>query len=264
MIFRFFHISILLIVLLSISSCTKRENEQVGIVERLKNNNLHNIVIPHRINSTKRVSMVHNLGFNAWELDLNFYQDNGDYFKVQHDKNLLPAPLFSEYLTSVAIYPLTKLWLDTRGVNNSNYDFILKRFSYIDSIYHIKDIAIIETSFKSKEFSEFRNRGWHTSYYLPYQDVNQLIADGDTTAQEFYANLLAIQLSAQNVSAISFDVSCYSFVIDFLEKRISNDIVYHCWDLSLNLSHQEFIRQYKEKEYSKNSRIKTVLIPIDY
>ena len=234
-----------------------------GIVAQLRAKGLENIVIPHRIDDFERMKMVQQMGFTGWELDLVFYSDsNKSYFSVKHNQDSTQVPSFEEYLGKVDFKTQKKLWLDIKNINSSNFVKVKSRLDSLNSVFDLKDIAIIESNNKTAQMALFSTENWHTAYYLPYWNIIKWIDNNDTIAQLNYANELSQQLQKQNSSSISFDVLCYPFVKGFLEKKISNDIVYHCWDLSLNLGDSNFIEMYFEKDYASDSRIKTVLIPI--
>ena len=233
-----------------------------GLIETIRNNNLENIIIPHRINSFPRIEMVQNLGFRGWELDLNYYIENGlPTFRVKHDYFL--SPTLEEYLKKANLKNVDKLWFDIKNLNAQNFSGIKLRINQLDSMFNLKNRIIFETSNTSIMLKYFSEKGWHTTYYLPFWTIDKWIENNDTIAQKQYAISLTQQLHMQEVEAISFDVSCYSFVKQFLEDKIPSTIVYHTWDLSLKLNDQDFIDMYKKKVYSKDTRIKTVLIPID-
>jgi len=237
--------------------------EHEGIVAQLRAKGLENIVIPHRIDDFDRMKMVQQMGFTGWELDLVFYSDsNKTYFSVKHNQDSTQAPSFEEYLEKVDFKTQKKLWLDIKNINTSNFANMKSHLDSLNSAFDLKDIAIIESNNKTTQMALFSAEDWHTAYYLPYWNIIKWIDNNDTIAQLNYANELSQQLQYQNSSSISFDVLCYPFVKGFLEQKISKDIIYHCWDLSLDLGDSNFIVKYFEKDYASDSRIKTVLIPI--
>ncbi|RLD68032.1 MAG: hypothetical protein DRI84_00825 [Bacteroidetes bacterium] len=237
--------------------------ELEGIVEQLKANGLENIVIPHRIDDFERMKMVQQMGFTAWELDLVFYTDSSkSYFSVKHNQDSTQAPTLKEYLAKVDFDVQKKLWLDIKNINTTNFTEVKLQLDSLDVLYKLKDVAIIESDNRTVQMALLSAENWHTAYYLPYWNIVKWIDNNDTIAQLNYANELSQQLQDQKSSSISFDVLCYPFVKGYLEKKISKNIVYHCWDLSLDLGDTNFIEKYLEQHYAADSRIKTVLIPI--
>ena len=257
-------VSAMVVAACKMDNASQSQSKKSALIESIRNNDLDNIVIPHRIDNLARMQMVQKLGFRAWELDLNFYlEDSVPVFRVKHNRDSLHAPSLEEYLRQANLENVDKLWFDVKNLTNDNFEGIVLQMHQLDSRFDLKNRVIFESSNKSEILKYFRDNGWHTAYYLPYLSINKWIEEKDTTAQLQYAESLSHQLVMQDIAAISFDVSCYSFVKEYLENQISTDIVYHTWDLSLKLNDQKFIEKYKKKVYSKDARIKTVLIPID-
>jgi hypothetical protein len=256
-------------IIIVVTACKKDDalqNQLTGtaLIESIRNNNLENIIIPHHIDDYTRLIMVQNLGFRAWELDLNYFFEGGrPIIKVKHNYDFFLSPSLEEYLRIAKLENVDKLWFDVKNMDAQNFSGILLRMHQLDSIFDLKNRVIFESSNNSNLLKTFRENGWHTAYYLPDYKIDEWIIENDTSAQKQYAESLIQQLYMQDVSSISFNVSCYSFVKDYLENEIQIDIVYHTWDLSLKLNDLNFIDKYKKKVYSKDPRIKTVLIPID-
>jgi len=255
--------------LIVVTACNKDDalqNQLTGtaLIESIRNNNLENIIIPHHIDDYTRLIMVQNLGFHAWELDLNYFIEGGQpVIRVKHNYDFFLSPSLEEYLRITKLENVEKLWFDVKNMDAQNFSGIALRMHQLDSIFDLKNRVIFESSDNSNLLKIFRENGWHTAYYLPDYKIEEWIIEKDTTAQKQYAESLIEQLHMQDVSSISFDVSCYSFVKEYLENKIQTDIVYHTWDLSLKLNDLDFIDKYKKKVYSKDARIKTVLIPLD-
>ncbi len=257
-------VSAIVVTACNMDNASQSQSKESALIESIRDNDLENVVIPHRIDDLSRMQMVQKLGFRAWELDLNYYlEGETSVFRVKHNHDSLQAPTLEEYLRQAHLENVDKLWFDVKNLTNDNFEGIALRMQQLDSIFGLKNRVIFESSNTSMVLKQFREDGWQTAYYLPYWSIDKWIKANDTTAQKQYAESLSQQLEMQNVVAISFDVTCYPFVKEYLENIIPVDIVYHTWDLSLKLNDPKFIEKYKEKSYSKDARIRTVLIPID-
>jgi hypothetical protein len=263
------HLLSVVVLAIMVTACKVDNASQTSpndstLIKSIRKNNLENIVIPHRIDDLARMQMVQKLGFRAWELDLNYYmEDSVPVFRVKHNHDSLQAPTLEEYLRQANLNQVDKLWFDIKNLKKENFEGIALRMHQLDSIFDLKNRIIFESSNTSDILKYFREEGWQTTYYLPYLSINKWINANDTIAQMQYAESLSHQLVMQKVAAISFDVTCYPFVKEYLEDQIPAKIVYHSWDLSLKLNDPNFLKKYKEKKYSADHRIKTVLIPID-
>ena len=261
-----------MVVISSLFSC-KKDNDGIDellvvkdstIVEKLQAASLDSKVIPHRINTEQKLRAIQKMGFNAWELDLIFYSTNTEnYFLVQHDIDTSISITLYDYLSTADMDKVTKLWFDVKNLNDSNLYAALNRLNFLDSAFDISRRIILESKFKSPEVKVFRKYNWNTSYYIPYGQIEDWIDNNDTIAQYNYGQLLSTQLIMQDIAAVSFDVTCYSFVKKYLEPFISYNIVYHSWDMTLSLNDEDFVKHYLEMEYANDSRIKTVLIPFE-
>ena len=259
-----------LFVVISFHSC-KKDSEDIEnpvvtrdstLTEKLIAASLEGKVIPHRINAKVQLIEIQKMGFRAWELDLVFYSSStGGCFLVQHDADSTFSFTLHDYLSTTDMDKVIKLWFDVKNIDESNINEVLNHLNHLDSIFDISRRVILESKIKSAQFEVFRNYNWHTSYYIPYEQIEDWIESHDTIAQYNYGQILSTQLIMQDIAAVSFDVTCYSFVKKYLEPYISYNIVYHSWDMTLSLKEKDFIRNYFEKDYSNDQRVKTVIIP---
>lgn len=75
---------------------------------------------------------------------------------------------------------------------------------------------------------------------------------------ENLAKTISKQVIKQKLKAINFDTRLYSFVKEYLEPKISEDIVYHAW-YGVAVNSANYKEQLKNKDIYKDSRIKTFL-----
>ncbi|MCK5846901.1 MAG: hypothetical protein KAG84_05645, partial [Bacteroidales bacterium] len=141
-----------------------------------------------------------------------------------------------------------------------NISVAVDRLDYLDSKYDLKKVLIVESSTLDSSLSLVSEHGYHSSYYLSYKIINKLIADENITEMESYSLKISEQIVLQKVKAVSFDVSCYTFVTNYLIPKIDSNIVFHTWDLSLSLVDSNLINNIENKNYIDCKRIKTVLV----
>lgn len=223
----------------------------------LKKTNQATRVFPHRVNTIGKLHDIWQVGFRAFELDIRFGDDNTKAFKIQYDKGQKGVEL-NEFIGSVNYSLIEKMWFDFKNFEINNYEDALGRLEYLDSKYDIKNKVILEASAKSDFFNYFKEKGWHTSYYLPTGKILKLIENNKKIELDRFATELSLQLKKQNVSAVSFDNRLYSFVKKHLEQKISKDIVYHIWYAPALYDYNFKNKLLKNKLY-KDDRVKTLL-----
>jgi len=72
------------------------------------------------------------------------------------------------------------------------------------------------------------------------------------------ADRLNEQIRNQEVLAVSFDLSLYPFVKNYLEPKIPDNIVYHTWG-SVKLCQFNAVGKLQQSDYFKDSRVKTII-----
>jgi len=209
-------------------------------------------VYPHRINSIGKLSSAQYHGFNSFELDVLFREG---YFEVGHDEGAMSGMSLKELLSYTSTDQLQKLWLDVKNINDDIIPDVLKRLEELDKIFDLKKYAIIESGTTSPRFSEFADAGYHTSYYVPTD-----IVDLEISSQPNKARQIADQVQRQHTTAVSFDYRLYTFVKEHLEPLLDPNIVYHTWNLSLELADPNFKYSLLETETYRDARVKSILI----
>ena len=221
---------------------------------------ISNRVIPHRVNSTGKLSQVLNDGISAFEFDLMFVDEgSGGHLIIGHDSKTRSSTTLDEFLKLVPMDKIKKMWFDVKNANPDNIHKISKHLQLLDVSYGLKEKIIFESEMTSDVFNIISDAGFHTSYYLP-GDLARLYRKNELDELKKRVDKLLDQLVKQRCSAVSFDVSLYPFVKGYLEKHLDVNIVYHTWDLSMELKNPEFIEILQQQAYFKDNRIKTILV----
>jgi hypothetical protein len=235
---------------------------QKNNINRLISFNLSSRVIPHRVNTIGKLKNIQFDGFNAFEVDLFFEPlDEKNLFEIGHDNESMSGINLLDYLKFVNIPSLQKIWLDIKNIDKEDMLAAKQQLHFLSDQFQLKDKIILESDTKSANFSILSAAGFHISYYLPTNKILTLISDNDKKKRFNQVKKIADHLKKQNVVAISFDASLYSFVKQDLERLLNNKIVYHLWNLSLNLWDVHFIPNLFQKQYYSDERVKTILVP---
>ncbi len=226
-------------------------------VKWLKENKLLDRILPHRVNTIGKLNYVRKYGFNSFEIDVLLKDKNGQQLlMVGHDNKTLTEKTLEDFLADSPSSLDYKIWVDVKNLNINNLNKMSARLDELESKYDLSSKAIIESKIKSPLFSSLSDKGFHTSYYLP----TNLGKIEDKATLKKQARQIAKQIKSQKVKAISFDRKVYSFVKEYLEALIDSNIVYHTWDLQLNIKKESFIDALKGKDYFEDSRVQTILI----
>ena len=162
------------------------------------------------------------------------------------------------FLSSVDYKKINRMWFDFKNLNNETQKVAKEKLERLDKIFNLKEKVILESSWISNEFSKFSDSGWHTSYYLPTGKIVDLLKENNKEEMENLAKTISKQIVNQKLKDVSFDTRLYSFVKEYLEPKISKDIVYHVW-YGLAIDITDYKEQLELKEIYKDSRIKTFL-----
>ncbi|MGB0390517.1 MAG: phosphoethanolamine transferase [Salibacteraceae bacterium] len=216
-------------------------------------------VIPHRLNSKAIFYEAKSMGTQGFECDV--VVSNNDEGVVELEIGHDPiGGMSGNTLEDILLWDpqntMKKIWLDFKNLNESNADKVLARLNELEKKFDLKNRLIVESTSKSGVLKEFRNEGFHTSYYLP----TEAFLNGSNNEKTDLARRIADQIKNQNMSAISFDYKLLPDVVNYLEPLISNEIVYHTWDTSKNWNEWNLLPALKQTEYYQNPRVKTILI----
>lgn len=216
-------------------------------------------VIPHRLNSKAIFFEARQMGTGGFECDvvISNKEDGTVSFEIGHDPNGgMSGNSLEEVLAWDTENTMNKIWLDFKNLNENNALGTLSKLLELDKKFGLKNRAIIETTSKKQIMKRFGEKGFHISYYLP----TDAFINGSSSDKAALSRSIAAQIKDQNMSAISFDYQLLPDVIQYLQPLISNDIVYHTWDISKNWNDWELISTLKETNYYQNPRVKTILI----
>ena len=251
-------ITVLLWLSASFSACQKK-----NIYNILQKNQLSNLIIPHKIDTREALHRVLQQGFKGWELDITITRNPSVVFEVKHDAADTADFTLETYLDTIKSYHINKLWFDFKNVNCDNFAAFFAHLQKLDSLFHLKNRVIIETMSWCDEIEKLRDAGWISCYYMPYYSMKEALESPSKTNPDSLAQRIAAQVKRQKVKSVSFDVCCYPFVKEHLESLLPGDVTFQCWDLSLKLSDKNLIKNYRAKPYAADSRIKTLLIPLE-
>ena len=219
-------------------------------------------ILPHRVDTLGKLADVCRAGFKGFEVDLMYRDGPQPRFETGHDTSSASGGSFAEMLEEAKRRcDVRSVWLDLKNLERGNYPDALRRLELLDQRYSLRDLAIVESPTVEDWFAEFRARGWHTSYYLPHNTIQELESAGANEALESLARSISAQMRKQHVSACSFDVRDFDFVTQHLEKLLENDVVYHAWDLQKPLWTQGTVEAVTSAPYARSRRLRTLLLP---
>ena len=214
-------------------------------------------IYPHRVNSIGKAIDVWNNGFRSFEVDVRFGDNETSTFHMGHNHGVMGVSL-DEFLNHIEHEKIEQIWLDFKNLNKSNHKNALARLEYLNKKYNVKKKFIIESSTKSVFFNKFKKAGLYTSYYLPTATVNKLLKKKKIEKIEKLSLKIAKQVEEQKLSAISFDHRIYSFVKQYLEPKMSHEVVYHVW-YAPDLADINFKEKLLKNTLYLDDRVKTLL-----
>lgn len=213
-------------------------------------------ILVHRCNSIGKNLLRQYHGLPDFELDLTF-DEEAKTFVVGHGKQQLNSFNFEELLSRMDLNDTKKIWMDVKNFNNNNALAIFDRLEYLDAKFNLKDRVLFESSSTSPQIMRFSEAGYHTSFYLPTQDVLSVLAEKENILK----SQLLKQFKTAGYVAISYDIRLSDFVLRKLTPHLPPKIQQHVWILEKGLTQSGFketIRPYFDKKYDK---IKTIIIP---
>jgi heptose-I-phosphate ethanolaminephosphotransferase len=222
-------------------------------------------VIAHRVNTLGKLGDGVRAGFEGVELDLLFRRtEGGGYFEPGHDEASRTDGDLESYLAAAGEWGVSRLWLDIKNLEAGNHRFALDEMERLASLHPgLKDMALIESPTRESWFADFRARGWHTSYYLPTEEILGAMRESDAAALDRWGAAIARQVRAQQAAAVSFDARLYPFVRNHLERSLDGRVVYHTWDLSIQAWEPDARRRLEAAPYYRDQRVRTIIVAID-
>jgi heptose-I-phosphate ethanolaminephosphotransferase len=244
----------------------KRIGDDPAVVQRLFTSGLPpRRVIAHRVNTVGKAGHAVRAGFDGAEIDLMFRQRAaGGYFELGHDDATRTHGDLEAWLAATEGWGFSKLWLDIKNLDGGNQRQALEELERLAAGYAgLKELAIVESGTREAWFADFRARGWHTSYYLPTEEILEAMRESDGLALEQLGARIARQVRAQSAAAVSFDVRLYPFVRNHLQRRLDPHVVYHAWDLSIRAWETDARRRLEAEPYYQDGRIRTIIVAMD-
>jgi hypothetical protein len=140
--------------------------------------------------------------FNGIECDV-YYNTAANTFEVYHDSSEVPGPQLEQYLQ----LPNTSskyFWFDFKNLDTVNVLKALQLFNQYDSLYHIKQRVIIEST-KPPALKQIADAGYFTSYYVPpfnlaeYGNINRYV---ELLKKDIYPKFQTISQGEETIRAI--------------------------------------------------------------
>lgn len=217
-------------------------------------------LLAHRVNTIGAYDDAVKYGFESFEIDL-FYDEVSRKLLVGHGKNAYTGGSLDQYLelTDAKFY---KMWFDIKNLNEKNWRNVLKILEELEDQYSLKSRVIVESGNTASFFSNFTEKGWHTSYYMPTGKIKKLMKENRAEAVKAYIELFKRELSYRRISAISFDASIYPFVKKHIEPVIDKTLQYHTWTW-LHTKEKDFSKKLKAQSFFQDGRIKSIIVQSD-
>jgi hypothetical protein len=231
-------------------------------LRNLPPDSIDNRLVPHRIDSIDQLRGTLNMGMRSAEVDVYFTSDDGrGRFTVGHDRDTAAGLTFEEYLSFAGRGRMKKLWMDIKNATGDNAGSLVSELNRLDSLFEIRDIAIVETSSNSEKLQLVSQAGYHLAYYLPTESIETLLKTGTPQMLEAEAVRLQVQLRDQQVSAITFDMRLYPFVKQYLEPLIPESTVYHTWGV-VKMWEWGAVKRLEVSPVFNDSRVRTILFRV--
>lgn len=166
----------------------------------------------HRCNSMEKLYEKH-MNYPNIEVDLVF-RENGK-FDVTHNADTT----FNLYLASYFSYMRTKkgkMWLDIKNLTLENRITALSSLNKLMEYFQIKKERLIIEGQNWKALEVFTQNGYYTSYYIPYDDPDDL----SRKEQKCFIEKLQEIVDKKVVSALSFPGCWYTEIKEDLNRSI--------------------------------------------
>jgi len=218
---------------------------------------LHSKLMAHRVNTVGSLGDAKKQYFNAIEFDVVYDEARGKIV-MGHGKKAMTGQTFENYLQYEG-GQFDRLWIDFKGLTDSNFVRVSEELELLDRGYDLKSRALLESGTKSVLFSHFSEQGWQTSYYLPTQEILDLVKGSNRTLSERTAHKIVLQVQAQKIRSLSFDSRIFSFVDEFLYPALSQDVRLNTWT-SLSTASARFTERLNKMKIAKDDRIDSIIV----
>jgi heptose-I-phosphate ethanolaminephosphotransferase len=229
--------------------------------EELANSGQKDKVIPHRVNSVGKLADIWQSGYRSFEMDVHVRSGEKRYLEAGHDYSAMSGKSVKYLFETIDYAEIQKVWFDIKNVSSENYRDLLQALVRLDSQYGIKEKVILEFTVTDRFVLSFSREGYHTSYYLPTKKIATLLKQKNKPLMREFALEIAGFVEKLDLSALSFDKKLYPFVVKYLQPLLTDNIVYHTWDLSIGLHDKKLIKKLRKTDYYQNKKVKTILLP---
>ena len=200
----------------------------------------------HRTNTIEKMLEISDK-YKGIEIDVNF-NNSKLFFDVTHDWDESINLSLEKYFKFLS-QNNKKVWIDFKNLKGENVNNSLCVFENLLKKYNLnKDRFIIESS-NFELLKYYKEKGYYTSYYVPYLDLkNMSLAE----KEEWKIKIKNIIFTG-NISAISFSGYMYSFI-----KDINTDIDLLTWEDGKWW--QELYLRKTTRNMLKDSQLKVILV----
>jgi glucan phosphoethanolaminetransferase (alkaline phosphatase superfamily) len=225
-------------------------------IARLAEAGLMERVLPHRVNSTGKLSQVVYDGFRALEVDV-MHRSGPSSFEVGHDEDHASRNELGAFLARIPARD--KIWLDVKNLTPENLADTRAELIRLDERLGLKKVAIVESP-ETELLRSIAGDGFHTSFYVPTERVVELERAGSRDSLRAEARRIAERTRNGGIAALSFDARLYRFVKVYVEPLIPREVVYHTWDTPLSFADPDFYSKLKSAAYFQDRRVRTILV----
>ncbi len=219
-------------------------------------------ILPHRVNTIGKLSQACRDGATGIELDVHFDRESGA-FLLGHDAETMTGGTLDELLSFPCAGRLQKIWLDVKNLSATDAPLATEGLIALDRTHSLRARTIVETSNPAVDLARLSEAGFHTSYYLPTDSMLTALEEGDSAGLVELADRIASRIADGHFNGLSFDARAYSFVSQYLARRIDPTIAFHTWDLPTKLWQPNLLGELRQREFFADPRIATILLPYD-
>ncbi|MBO6515947.1 MAG: phosphoethanolamine transferase [Bacteroidia bacterium] len=210
----------------------------------------------HRVNSFGKADEVKRNRHGCVEIDVKIRVGEDTMIEVGHgEEEVMSGMSLMNYLDYINPDSGTRIWLDVKNLDLDNHRVLMSELEALEARYNLKNRLILETSSTGYFVKGFARMGYHVSYYVP----TETLALGPSERRKRWLQI-ARQCTTQGLSAVSFDASLYKQVKKELEPLLPGNIVYHTWDLDIDVRHGMFLDNLTSRDYNTDLRVKTILV----
>jgi hypothetical protein len=211
-------------------------------------------IFPKNVNTTGKLKDIWNEGFRSFSIDIYF--DNKGFFQVGYKSRSENVNL-DTFLSHIEHDEIQRMKLNLKNFNQSNYQKILKRLSYLDQKFNIKNKTIIESGTTSVLFNTIKKSGWKISFRINENMLYSSKIQNSHIAMQDNTKILS-QIKIQDPSILSFNSKIYPFVKKNLESELPQDILYNILDAP-ELKSIDFKEKVLKNEFYNDNKVDIIL-----